>query len=84
MDMDLGQTHHIPLQAPSLALYPEIARKNWNHVIQGFVRYTKFYIQVPIARQSKMAQQGKQMRVGARKCFAHRSIKLVLMANSDR
>jgi hypothetical protein len=31
-----------------------------------------------------MAQQGKQMRVGAREGFAYRSVKLVLLANSNR
>jgi hypothetical protein len=31
-----------------------------------------------------MAQQGKQMRVGARESFAYHSVKLVLLANVDR
>jgi hypothetical protein len=31
-----------------------------------------------------MAQQGKQMRVGARKGFANHSVKLVLLANGNR
>jgi hypothetical protein len=31
-----------------------------------------------------MAQQGKQMRVGARKRFAYHSVKLVLVANGNR
>jgi hypothetical protein len=31
-----------------------------------------------------MAQQGKQMRVGARKCFAYYSLKLVLLATGNR
>jgi hypothetical protein len=31
-----------------------------------------------------MAQQGKQMRVGAREGFAYHSVKLVLLANGDR
>jgi hypothetical protein len=31
-----------------------------------------------------MAQQGKQMRVGACKGFAYRSVKLVLLANGNR
>jgi hypothetical protein len=31
-----------------------------------------------------MAQQGKQMRVGARKGFAYHSVKLVLLANGNR
>jgi hypothetical protein len=31
-----------------------------------------------------MAQQGKQMRVGAREDFAYRSVKLVLLANGNR
>jgi hypothetical protein len=31
-----------------------------------------------------MAQQGKQMRVGARKGFAYNSVKLVLLANGNR
>ncbi len=31
-----------------------------------------------------MAQQGKQMRVGARKGFAYHSVKLVLVANCNR
>jgi hypothetical protein len=31
-----------------------------------------------------MAQQGKQIRVGARKGFAYHSMKLVLLANSNR
>jgi hypothetical protein len=30
-----------------------------------------------------MAQQGKQMRVGARKGFAYHSVKLVLLANGN-
>jgi hypothetical protein len=30
-----------------------------------------------------MAQQGKQMRVGAREGFAYHSVKLVLLANSN-
>jgi hypothetical protein len=30
-----------------------------------------------------MAQQGKQMRVGARDGFAYHSVKLVLLANGD-
>ncbi len=32
----------------------------------------------------KMAQQGKQMRVGAREGFAYHSVKLVLLANGNR
>jgi hypothetical protein len=31
-----------------------------------------------------MAQQGKQMRVGARKPFVYNSVKLVLLANGNR
>jgi hypothetical protein len=31
-----------------------------------------------------MAQQGKQMRVGARKGFAYHSVKLALLANGNR
>jgi hypothetical protein len=31
-----------------------------------------------------MAQQGKQMRVGAREGFAYHSVKLVLLANGNR
>jgi hypothetical protein len=31
-----------------------------------------------------MAQQGKQMRVGAHEGFAYRSVKLVLLANGNR
>ncbi len=31
-----------------------------------------------------MAQQGKQMRVGARKGFAYHSVELVLLANGNR
>jgi hypothetical protein len=31
-----------------------------------------------------MAQQGKQMRVGARKGFANHSVKLVLLATGNR
>jgi hypothetical protein len=31
-----------------------------------------------------MAQQGKQMRVGAREGFAYNSVKLVLLANGNR
>jgi hypothetical protein len=31
-----------------------------------------------------MAQQGKQIKVGARKGFAYHSLKLVLMANDNR
>jgi hypothetical protein len=31
-----------------------------------------------------MAQQGKQMRVGARKGFAYSSVKLVLLANGNK
>jgi hypothetical protein len=31
-----------------------------------------------------MAQQGKQMRVDARKGFAYHSVKLVLLANGNR
>jgi hypothetical protein len=31
-----------------------------------------------------MAQQGKQMRVGARECFAYQLVKLVLLANGNR
>jgi hypothetical protein len=31
-----------------------------------------------------MAQQGKQMRVGARKGFAYHSVKLVLLAKGNR
>jgi hypothetical protein len=31
-----------------------------------------------------MAQQGKQMRVGAREGFAYHSLKLVLLANGNR
>jgi hypothetical protein len=34
--------------------------------------------------QAKMAQQGKQMRVGARKGFTYRLLKLVLPANSNK
>jgi hypothetical protein len=45
---------------------------------------TKFYSQVPTLLQAKMAQQGKQMRVGARKGFAYHSVKLVLLANGNR
>jgi hypothetical protein len=31
-----------------------------------------------------MAQQGKQMRVGAREGFAYNTVKLVLLANGNR
>jgi hypothetical protein len=34
--------------------------------------------------QAKMPQEGKQMRVGARKGFAHYSVKLVLLADGNR
>jgi hypothetical protein len=37
----------------------------------------------PTFLQAKMAQQGKQMRVGARKGFAYHSVKLVLLANGN-
>jgi hypothetical protein len=38
---------------------------------------------VPTLLQAKMAQQGKQMRVGARKGFANHSVKLVLLATGN-
>ncbi len=31
-----------------------------------------------------MAQQGKQLRVGAREGFSYHSVKLILLANGDR
>jgi hypothetical protein len=31
-----------------------------------------------------MAEQDKQMTVGARECFAYHSVKLVLLANGNR
>ncbi len=34
--------------------------------------------------QAKMAQQGKQMRVGTREGFAYQSVKLVLLADGNR
>jgi hypothetical protein len=39
---------------------------------------------VPTVLQAKMAQQGKQMIVCARKGFAYHSVKLVLLANGNR
>jgi hypothetical protein len=39
---------------------------------------------VPTLLQAKMAQQGKQMRVGARKGFVYHSVKLVLLANGNK
>jgi hypothetical protein len=40
--------------------------------------------QVPTLLQVKMAQQGEQMRAGARKGFAYDSVRLVLLADSNR
>jgi hypothetical protein len=40
-----------------------------------------FNFQVPALQQAKMAQQGKLMKVGARKGFAYYSVKMVLLAN---
>jgi hypothetical protein len=45
---------------------------------------TKFYFQIPTLLQAKVAQQGKQMRVCARKGFPYHSVKLVLLANGNR
>ncbi len=45
---------------------------------------TKFKSQVPTSLQPKMEQQGKQMRVGARKGFPYHSMNLVLLATGNR
>jgi hypothetical protein len=45
---------------------------------------SKLYSKVPTLLQAKMAQLGKQMRVGARKRFAYHSVKLVLLPNGNR
>jgi hypothetical protein len=50
-------------------------------VIQGFIYITKFESEVPTLLQAKMAQQSKQMRVGAHEGFAYNSVKLVSLAN---
>jgi hypothetical protein len=40
--------------------------------------------QVPILLQAGMAQQGKQMKIGAREDFIYHFVKLVLLANVNR
>jgi MFS superfamily sulfate permease-like transporter len=52
--------------------------------IQGSTWKTKSSFQVPTLLQAKMAQQCKQMRVGAWKGFAYHSVKVVILANSNR
>jgi hypothetical protein len=45
---------------------------------------TNFESQASTLLQAKMAQQGKKMRLGARKAFVHHSVKLVLLANGNK
>jgi hypothetical protein len=52
-------------------------------VIQGYIKITKFQSQILTLLQAKMAQQGKQLRVGAHKGFAYHSVRLVLLANGN-
>ncbi len=82
-DMNLVQIHCLALRAPTLDLWLEITQ-NRKFVIQGFIWNTKFLSQVPTLLQAKMAQQGKQMRVGACEGFAYHPLKLVLLANGNR
>jgi hypothetical protein len=81
--MNLGQTSCLALRALTLDLKLEIT-KSWKFVIQLFIYFTKFQSQVPTLLQASTAQQGKQMRVGARKGFPYHSAKLVLLANGTR
>jgi hypothetical protein len=82
-DVTLGQAHCLALRAPTLDLLLEITESR-KFVIQGYIWITKFQSQVPTSLQAKMAQQGKQMRVGVREGFAYHSVKLVLLANGNR
>jgi hypothetical protein len=81
--MILGQGHCLALPGPTLDLCLEII-KSRKFVIQGFVWITKFQSQVPTLLQAKVAQHGKQMRVGACKGFWYNSVKLGLLANGSR
>ncbi len=82
-DMNLGHARCLASRAPTIDLWLEIT-KTKKFVIQGFNWIAKFQSQVLSSLQAKMAQQGKQMRVGARKGLAYHSVKLVLLANGNR
>jgi hypothetical protein len=75
-DMNLGQA---PLScfASTNSWFVTIITKRKKIVIEGFMWITKFYYQFHTLLQVKMAQQGKQMRVGACEGFAYHSVKLV-------
>jgi hypothetical protein len=45
---------------------------------------TQFESQVPTFLQAEMAEQGKQMRVGAREGIAYNSVKLASLANGSK
>ncbi len=81
--MNLGQSHYLASQAPTINLWLETA-KSRKFVIQVFIGVTKFSYQVPTSLQVKIKQRGKPLRVFAHKGFAYHSVKLVLLANGKK
>jgi hypothetical protein len=71
------------LRAPTLDLWLEIT-KSKKFLILKFIGTTRFLSQVANLLQAKMAQQCKQMRVGAREGFPCKSVKLGSLANGKR
>jgi hypothetical protein len=80
--MNLGQTYSLASRAPILDLWLKIT-KSWKFVIHGFIWFTKFWSPIPTLLQAKMAQQGKQLRVGAQEGCRYHPVKLVLLANGN-
>jgi hypothetical protein len=78
-----GHAHCLTSRTPTLGLSLEITKCK-KFLIQRFIWITKFQSQVCTVLQSKMAQQGRRMRVGVCKSLAYRSVKLVSLVNGNR
>ncbi len=80
--MNLGQGLCLSLLSPTLDSWLEITQSR-KFVIQGSIWSEKILISSFNFTASQMAQQGKQMRVGAFEGFGYQSVKLVLPANGN-
>jgi hypothetical protein len=58
--------------------------RRFNESSQLSFLFNQILSEIPTLLQAKIAQQDKQMRVGAQKGFQYFSVKLVLLANGNR
>jgi hypothetical protein len=77
----LGDASHLPASSAAAVKLPRRSRPAEGRSL--FARRAESASLYSVL-QAKMAQQAKQMRLGACKCIAYRSLELVLLANGNR